>query len=63
LYSVGYLDLKKEPIVVQVPPISDRYYSLQFVDAYSNNFLYLGTRTNDTSGASDLADLNLVCAM
>jgi hypothetical protein len=26
------LDLKKEPIVVQVPPISDRYYSLQFVD-------------------------------
>jgi hypothetical protein len=30
-------------------PITDRYYSLQFVDAYSNNFLYIGSRTNDTT--------------
>jgi hypothetical protein len=54
LYSAGYYDLKNEPLVLQIPPISDRYYSLQFVDAYSNNFLYIGTRTNDTMGGTYL---------
>jgi DNA sulfur modification protein DndE len=55
LYSTGYLNLKKEPLVLQVPPIpADRYYSLQFIDAYSNNFLYIGTRLNDTKGGTYL---------
>jgi hypothetical protein len=54
LYSAAYLDLKKEPIVIQVPPIPDRYYVLQFMDAYTNNFFYIGTRTNVTSGGSYL---------
>ncbi len=50
LYSLGYLDLGKEPVVLQVPAISERYYTLQFMDAYTNNFLYVGTRLNDTAG-------------
>jgi len=54
LYSLGYLDLAKEPVVLQVPPISGRYYTLQFIDAYSNNFLYIGSRLNDTTGGTYL---------
>ncbi len=54
LYSFGYLDLEKEPVVLQVPPISGRYYTLQFIDAYTNNFLYIGSRLNDTTGGTYL---------
>jgi hypothetical protein len=54
LYSFGLLNLKKEPVVLQVPPISGRYYTLQFIDAYSNNFLYIGSRLNDTTGGTYL---------
>jgi len=52
LYSVAYFDLSKEPLVLKVPMISDRYYSIQFIDAYSNNFQYVGTRNNDTKGGT-----------
>lgn len=54
LYSTGYFDLSKEPLVLEFPPIEDRYYSLQFIDAYSNNFLYLGSRENVTTGGTYL---------
>lgn len=54
LYSLAYLDLEKEPVVLQVPPISGRYYTLQFMDAYSNNFLYIGSRLNETTGGTYL---------
>ena len=54
LYSFGYMDLEKEPVVLQVPPISGRYYTLQFIDAYTNNFLYIGSRLNDTTGGTYL---------
>ena len=54
LYSALYFDLTKEPLVLQFPPIADRYYSLQFIDAYSNNFHYLGSRENVTTGGTYL---------
>ena len=54
LYSFGLLNLAKEPVVLQVPPISGRYYTLQFIDAYTNNFLYIGSRLNDTTGGTYL---------
>jgi hypothetical protein len=54
LYSFGLLNLKKEPVVLQLPPISGRYYTLQFIDAYSNNFIYIGSRLNDTKGGTYL---------
>lgn len=52
LYSFGYLDLREEPVILQIPPISGRYYTLQFIDAYSNNFHYIGSRLNDTTGGT-----------
>jgi len=54
LYSASYVHLSKGPLALKVPPIADRYYSFQFVDAYSNNFHYLGTRSNDTTGGTFL---------
>jgi hypothetical protein len=54
LYSTAYLDLKNEPLVLAIPAITDRYYSLQFIDAYSNNYDYIGSRLNDTTGGSFL---------
>ena len=44
LYGYAFLDLKKEPLVLQVIPIDpDRYFTFQFMDAYTNNYIYLGT--------------------
>ena len=37
-----------------VPPISDRYYTFQFLDAYTNDFAYLGTRTSGSTGGTYL---------
>ncbi len=54
LYSTAYLDLKNGPLVITVPAIPDRYYSLQFIDAYSNNYHYIGSRLNDTTGGTYL---------
>lgn len=38
LYSWAWADLTKEPLVMIQAPTRDRYYSVQFVDAYSNVF-------------------------
>lgn len=43
VYSFAQLDLGVGPIRLTVPA-SDRYYVLQFIDAWTNNFAYLGTR-------------------
>jgi hypothetical protein len=44
-----------EPLVLTVPPIEqDRYYSLQFVDGYTYNFAYVGSRTTGNGGGKYL---------
>jgi hypothetical protein len=53
-YTVARLDLRAEPIVVRVPAIEDRYYSFQLMDAYTNVFGYIGSRTTGTA-AGDYA--------
>ncbi len=53
LYSLGWLDLRDEPMVISVPEVTDgRYYVLQFIDVYTHNFAYIGTRATG-SGAGD----------
>ena len=54
LYCQVQFDLTKEPVVIVVPPIDDRYYSFQFLDAYTNVYNYLGTRTTGSSGGTYL---------
>ncbi|HET6732476.1 DUF1254 domain-containing protein [Mycobacterium sp.] len=54
-YSAVGADLRTEPLVLTVPPIEqDRYYSLQFVDGYTYNFAYVGSRTTGNGGGKYL---------
>jgi hypothetical protein len=54
-YSMLGLDLRAEPMVLTVPAIEKgRYFSLQFVDAYTFNFDYVGSRTTGNGGGSFL---------
>jgi hypothetical protein len=54
-YSWLGLDLRAEPIVLTLPRIEkERYFSVQFTDAYTFNFAYLGTRTTGNGGGSYL---------
>lgn len=54
-YSMLGLDLRAEPIVLTVPPIeADRYYSLQFIDGYTYNVAYVGSRTTGNGGGTYL---------
>jgi hypothetical protein len=50
-YSFIWMDLRAEPLVLTLPPIEEhRYYSVQLIDAYTQNFAYLGTRSTGNNG-------------
>jgi hypothetical protein len=49
LYSVAQLDLSGGPLLLHVPDTHGAYYVLQFVDAWSNNFAYIGKRATGTA--------------
>lgn len=54
-YSFLGLDLRTEPIVLKLPPIEkNRYYSIQFIDQYTFNFDYAGSRTTGNDGGTFL---------
>jgi len=52
LYSYGWLDVSKEPVILSVPDTAGRYYSIAFMDFYTNNFAYVGRRTTGTRAGS-----------
>jgi len=48
-YSLGFLDLRAEPIVLSVPAVpKERYYSVQLTDGNTFNYGYIGTRATGT---------------
>jgi hypothetical protein len=49
LYSSAWLNVSKEPIILSVPDTHDRYYLLEFMDAWTNVFASIGKRTTGTS--------------
>ena len=50
-YSQLGTDLRAEPLVLTIPPIeTDRYFSVQLIDAYTHNFAYIGSRTTGSGG-------------
>ena len=56
-YSMLWLDLRAEPMVISVPAIDrQRYYSVQLCDGNTYNYGYIGTRTT----GSDAGDYMVV---
>lgn len=54
-YSMLGADLRAEPLVITVPVVpAGRYFSAQFIDMYTFNFAYVGTRTTGNGGGSFL---------
>ena len=44
-YSMVWLDLRAEPMVISVPAVpEERYYSVQLIDGNTYNYGYIGTR-------------------
>lgn len=54
LYSVGWLDLTREPVIISVPDTRGRYYLLQLLDMWMDTFAGVGKRTTGT-GAGNFA--------
>ena len=54
LYCVSWLDSSNGSLVLKVPPIPDRYYTFEFLDAYTNVFTYVGTRATGSQGGTYL---------
>jgi len=54
LYSIAQLDLSAGPLKLSVPSTGDRYFVLQFIDAWTNNFAYVGTRSSGSAARSYL---------
>lgn len=54
LYSMAFFDLSDGPVILSVPPMGTRYHVFQFIDAWTNNFAYVGTRATGPNGGEFL---------
>ncbi|TLG06352.1 DUF1254 domain-containing protein [Nocardia cyriacigeorgica] len=54
LYSMAQVDLSVGPVALHVPDTAGRYYVLQFVDAWTDNFAYVGHRATGTAAGDFL---------
>jgi hypothetical protein len=52
LYSMSWMDLGNEPVILSVPDTKGRYYIMQFMDAWTNTFAAPGTRTTGNKAGS-----------
>ena len=54
LYTAGWFDVSKEPMIIHVPDTKDRYYVMEILDAWTNVIGSPGKRTTGTA-AQDIA--------
>src|SRR6476646_12172462 len=54
IYSIAHVDVSGGPVRLEVPDADGRYYVLQFVDAWTNNFAYIGHRATGTGAGTYL---------
>jgi hypothetical protein len=49
LYTMAWIDLTREPVLIHVPDSDGRFYLLQFMDAWTETFANPGKRTTGTA--------------
>ena len=52
LYSLAWIDLSREPLILSVPDVGDRYYTMEIASFDSDNFAYVGMRTTGTKAGN-----------
>lgn len=58
LMNVGWIDLSQGPVLVEVPVVDDRYWSVVLVDAVGDEACYLGSRQDSAAGIYALVPAN-----
>ncbi|WP_213958996.1 DUF1254 domain-containing protein [Variovorax sp. dw_308] len=51
LYTNAWIDLRRGPVVIEVPAQTGRYFVLELLDVYTNNFHNIGTRNSPREGS------------
>ena len=52
MYSSCFMELSGGPLVLRVPDITDRYFSVAMMNAFTDNFFYVGTRATHGRGGT-----------
>ncbi len=50
VYSSGFLELSGGPVEIEAPTDTSRYWSIAFMDLFTDNFAYIGTRATKGQG-------------
>ena len=50
IYGFGFMDLRQEPIILEVPDSNNRYYMVEIVDMWTNAFAYVGGKSTGYKG-------------
>ena len=52
IYGFGFLDLRREPVILKAPDSHGRYYMVEIVDMWTNAFAYVGGRATGFGGGT-----------